>query len=80
MADSDNLFLYLVIGFGFGIYLFIKGFSWFRLKRMVENIPTSKIRSLAMGLVEIYGSVVLFEDKVLKSPFTGKDCVYYKYK
>ncbi|MBN1544008.1 hypothetical protein JW898_00945 [Candidatus Woesearchaeota archaeon] len=79
MADEGRLFAYSMVGFFVGIGLFIKGFSWFRLKRMIENMPTSKIRSLAMGLCEIYGEVVPAEKKVLKSPLTGKDCVYYKY-
>jgi len=41
--------------------------------------PTSKIRSLAMGLVEIYGQALAPQGNNLKSPFSNKDCVYYKY-
>ncbi|MBW2999104.1 E3 ubiquitin ligase family protein [Candidatus Woesearchaeota archaeon] len=79
MAD-DRILLYSIAGFMVGIVLFIKGFKWLKQKRMIENIPTSKIRSLAMGLVEIFGEVFPAEKKVLKSPFSNKDCVYYKYK
>ena len=63
----------------FGIVLLIWGLISFRVKRLIENIPTSKMRSIAMGLVEIYGEVVPSKDNILKSPFTNKDCVYYKY-
>ncbi|MBW2971899.1 E3 ubiquitin ligase family protein [Candidatus Woesearchaeota archaeon] len=80
MAEEGRVLVYSILGFFVGIGLFIKGFTWFRLKRMIENMPTSKIRSLAMGLAEIYGEVVPAEKNVLKSPLTGKDCVYYKYK
>jgi hypothetical protein len=52
---------------------------WLKQKRMIENTPTSKVRSIAMGNVEVYGEVVP-EEKTLKSPITGKDCVYYDYK
>lgn len=80
MADSDGrLFVYSIIGFFVGIYLFFKGFIWLKQKRLIENTPTSKIRSIAMGLVEIYGSAILIKNKVLKSPLTNNDCVYYKY-
>ncbi|MFH1770987.1 MAG: hypothetical protein ABH828_05545 [archaeon] len=48
-------------------------------KQMIENIPTSKIRSIAMGLVEIKGIAEPFRKKLLKSPFSEKDCVYYRY-
>ncbi|MBI2136085.1 hypothetical protein HYU06_03370 [Candidatus Woesearchaeota archaeon] len=77
--DEGDLLIYSVFGFIFGIYLFFKGFEWLKLKRMVENMPTSKIRSLAMGLVEIYGEVVPAKGHLLKSPFSAHDCVYYKY-
>lgn len=62
-----------------GIVLFIGGFIILRKKRLIENIPTSKIRSLAMGLVEIVGQVVPVKNKILKSPFSERDCVYYRY-
>jgi len=63
----------------FGIVFLIWGLISFKVKRLIENIPTSKIRSIAMGLVEIYGEVIPSKDNVLKSPFTNNDCVYYKY-
>jgi hypothetical protein len=62
-----------------GICLFFFGFYWLRFKRLVENIPTSKIRSIAMGLVEVFGEVVPEKNNILKSPFSNNDCVYYKY-
>ena len=63
---------------GFGIVIFLWGLYSFKKKRLIESIPTSKIRSLAMGFVEIYGEVVPM-NKTLKSPFTFLPCVYYQY-
>jgi len=77
MADD---IIWVFAGLGFGIFLFISGFRWFWQKRLIENTPTSKIRSIAMGPVEISGEVVPAEKQILKSPFTGKDCVYYRFK
>ena len=65
-----------IVGIGFLIW----GLLSFKVKRLIENIPTSKIRSIAMGLVEIFGVVVSPKNNLLKSPFSNKDCVYYKYK
>jgi len=62
-----------------GIFFLIWGLSSFKTKRLIENIPTSKIRSIAMGLVEIFGDAVQSKNNILKSPFSNKDCVYYKY-
>jgi len=65
--------------FATGVFLFWEGIKLLKQKRLIENIPTSKIRSLAMGLVEIYGEVVPAYKEILKSPFSNKDCVYYSY-
>ena len=62
-----------------GIVLFTFGLFKSNRKRLIESIPTSKIRSIAMGLIEIYGKVTPINQSVLKSPFSLKDCVYYKY-
>lgn len=78
MSFMSDLFTASFIGFFFGLVIFVKGLLWFRQKRLIENTPTSKIRSLAMGLVEIYGQVVP-AGQILKGPFSGKECVYYKY-
>ena len=78
MADGGSPFFWAIIGMGAGIVVFVIGLRSFLLKRMIENIPTSKVRSIAMGLVEVYGSAVPI--KAMKSPFSRKDCVYYKYK
>ncbi|MFC1741113.1 GIDE domain-containing protein [Nanoarchaeota archaeon] len=78
MVDLESLG-YCIAGMGIGGFLFYKGFKWFKTKRMIENMPTSKIRGLAMGLVEIAGNVVPAKKTTLKSPLTGKSCVYYKY-
>lgn len=80
MSDlGGRIVMYSVFGLGYGIYLFFTSFSLFRQKRMIENTPTSKVRSIAMGLVEIYGRVVASADNVMKAPFSGEDCVYCKW-
>ncbi|MEZ4599891.1 MAG: GIDE domain-containing protein [Syntrophotaleaceae bacterium] len=52
------------------------GFYFLRLKRRVENTPTSRIRSLAMGLVEVQGRAR--RKFALVSPMTHLPCVYYR--
>ena len=63
--------VFLVSGiafFGFKLFQFEKG-------RIFQNIPTSKMRSLAMGLVEVKGNVEPIED--FTDPIFNKPCVYY---
>src|SRR4030042_348352 len=79
LENFFSLVIFCALLFVAGIGLFFLGFQKLRLKRFIETTPTSKVRSLAMGRVEIYGEVVPAKKKVLKSPLTGKDCVYYFY-
>lgn len=74
---GGNIIIILIIGFGFGIFLFIAGFSKLKQKRLIENIPTSKIRSLAMGLVEVYGEAISKKEPLI-SPLSNSKCVYYR--
>jgi hypothetical protein len=74
----DNNVLYYFIGFFAGIFYFIKGLLWFKEKRLIEDIPTSTVRSIAMGLVEVNGQALPFKQSILRGPFIKKDCVHYK--
>jgi hypothetical protein len=51
-------------------------FACLRLKRFVEDTPTSRIRSLAMGLVEVRGRAV--RRYALVAPMTQGACVWYR--
>ncbi|MDO8660896.1 MAG: hypothetical protein Q7K43_03335, partial [Candidatus Woesearchaeota archaeon] len=78
LAGLDNPLLFsasvLLI---MGIIFFSIGLSQWRLKRIIENTPTSKIRSIAMGLVEIAGTTAKPFKEWLVSPFTKQNCAYY---
>ena len=70
------------LAFGFtllvmGLLIFFKNLKNLKMKRLFENLPTSKMRSLAMGLVELKGKIQV-EDKMLEDPFDGKECVYWR--
>ncbi|MBI2445906.1 hypothetical protein HYV43_05960 [Candidatus Micrarchaeota archaeon] len=78
-ASSDPT-IALLFGLGIGLVLLAFGFKRLGLKQRIENTPTSKVRSIAMGPVEVSGRVVPSEDGLLEAPFTGSPCVYYHYK
>ncbi len=61
-----------------GILSFIHSFVLLGRKRGIENCPTSKIRSMPMGLVEVKGYAK--QKHFLRAPFSQTDCVYYSYK
>lgn len=61
-----------------GLVLFGRGFRAWRRLRLIEDTPTSRVRSLALGPVELCGRALGKAD--LEAPFTGTPCVYYRYR
>jgi hypothetical protein len=74
-SDGDSI-LYPTLGFGAGIYLFIKGFREFRKYRLMADTPVIPIRSMAMGLVEIYGTAR--GEQLVSSPVSHTPCFWYR--
>jgi Zn-finger nucleic acid-binding protein len=74
----DQVLLYLAAGAIGGFGLFVYGWIILQRKRLIESIPTSTIRSLALGLVEISGHAQP-EENVLSAPFSGLPCVFFSY-
>jgi hypothetical protein len=58
------------------IALFWSGFYFIFLKRQIENTPTSKIRSIAMGLVEVHGQARRVY--ALVAPLSHSACAWYR--
>ncbi|MCX8082356.1 MAG: E3 ubiquitin ligase family protein [bacterium] len=75
MKTEVRLFGWAVVGLVAGIYFFFTGFRKLWAKRLIQNIPTSKIRSIAMGLVEVNG--IALPDVLLTGPYTKMPCVFY---
>ncbi len=54
-VSTNDPTIYALFGAGVGVYLFYRGFRMLQRKRLIENTPTSKVRSAAIGLVEVSG-------------------------
>ncbi|RJP87726.1 MAG: hypothetical protein C4518_11850 [Desulfobacteraceae bacterium] len=73
-----------------GISVLVAGFLMFfyallmlYYRRMVENTPTSKIRSFSMGMVELCGKTRRYHDlraSATQTPCVFYTCRYYKFK
>ncbi len=58
------------------LIMFWYAFYFLRMKRQMENTPTSKVRSVAMGMVEVKGEAV--RRYALISPMSNTPCVFYR--
>jgi hypothetical protein len=76
MAHDDNLAAYALLGFGLGIYTFIKGFRQFRKYLLIADTPEIPIRSVPMGFVQIRGKAQ--GEKTVPSPLTHTPCLLYE--
>ncbi len=59
---------------------FYFAFRYLRRARIIQDTPTSKIRSAAQGYLELDGRGELMEGEPIVAPLTGKTCTWYRYK
>ncbi len=74
--DPRGLLLYCILGFCAGIGLFFYGFKLLQRRRLILDTPFSRIRSAAMGMIEVSGQAV--GPYTMVAPITGRACYYYR--
>ncbi|MBI4382582.1 MAG: hypothetical protein HY579_00935 [Nitrospinae bacterium] len=75
---EGDLAVWALMGAGMGVYWFFKGFRELKVKRTIQDIPTSRIATGAVGsLVEIKGAIVCEPDQLVPAPVSGFPCVFY---
>lgn len=77
--DEGDLFFMVLFGFAAGLYLIYDGFDTWQLGRLVQDTPTSKVRSMPVGRVELEGDVRK-RDGAVTPPLTDEECVYVNWK
>ena len=75
-SDPTALLVWCGVGFCAGIGLFIYGFKLLQRRRLILDTPFSKIRSAAMGMVEVSGLAV--GPYTMIAPITARPCYYYR--
>ncbi len=75
-SNGSPLALACVVGLCAGLYLFYRGFILLQRRRLILDTPFSKIRSAAMGMVEVSGLAV--GPYTMTAPITAKPCYYYR--
>jgi hypothetical protein len=76
MRIEDFIMPCLMIGVG--VYWFFTGFRTLKSSRTIQNIPTSKISTGAVGTyVEITGKILKNNEQTLKGPISDQICAFY---
>ncbi|MFO7602446.1 MAG: GIDE domain-containing protein [Gammaproteobacteria bacterium] len=77
---QDHFWIW-AIGMGLiGLFAFATTFIYFYLARIIEDTPTSRIRSAAQGYVELEGLARAFNGQPIISKLSQTPCLWYKYK
>lgn len=78
-APADD-FWPIAIGLAvISLVCFVAGFTYLYRKRIIQDTPTSKIRSAAQGYVELIGEGQLPDGEIITAPLSGKTCLWYSY-
>ncbi len=77
---EEKFYFYLLLGIAVSAAGFIYAFIFFRRARIIEDTPTSKVRSAAQGYVELAGRGDLMEGEPIIAPLTTTPCTWYRYK
>lgn len=58
-----------------GLWFFRMGFRWLRIHWLIRNTPTSRIRSVAMGIAEVNGTIA--PRSRVRAPFSDRACGWW---
>src|SRR3984893_7745877 len=63
-------------GIVIGLYMFFRGFGLLRRKLLIQSVPSSTVRSAALGLVEVSGTATGPYSVI--SPLSETECYFYR--
>ena len=70
------LLLALIVG---AVIALLMSIRMFHRARLIEDTPTSKIRSASQGYVELFGNAVCMDGPEITAPLTGLPCAWYSF-
>ena len=79
-AGAGKFFFVSALGLAFGIACLIFAWSCLVRKRVMQDMPTAKLRSAHQGYIELQGRAELMDGSPIYAPLTREVCVWYRYK
>ncbi|MCU7938845.1 MAG: hypothetical protein KZQ64_00905 [gamma proteobacterium symbiont of Bathyaustriella thionipta] len=79
LADSVGIIIFLVILAIICMASLYAIFRYFHRSRVIDDTPTSKIRSAHQGFVELEGEGRLMQGMPIISPLSNMQCLWYSY-
>ncbi len=79
-ADTGHFWIWTAVLLTISVGGFVFTFLSLHKARLMENTPTSRIRSAAQGYVELKGYARLMPGPDIVSPLSGARCTWWQYK
>jgi hypothetical protein len=76
---ADDFWIWAILSLGAAIAGFYFGFRFLHRARLIEDVPTARIRSAHQGYVELEGEAQLMEGEPIRSPLGGTVCCWWRY-
>lgn len=77
--DAGEAVLLALVAAALGAFLVWQAFRALRRARVVEDTPTSLVRSAAQGYCELFGHAEMLGGHPILAPLTGEPCVWWEY-
>ncbi|MBI4696082.1 MAG: hypothetical protein HY749_18895 [Gammaproteobacteria bacterium] len=79
-ASPAHFWIATLIGSAVIAWCCYAAFANFKRKRLIEDLPTSLLRSAAQGYVELKGRAELIDGERISGPLTGFPCTWFRYR
>lgn len=77
--DPFEYWLILAAVAAAGAWGFVRGFRWWNWARLIEDTPTSRVRSAAQGYVELIGTGRRMQGAPVIAPLSKRPCTWWSY-
>ncbi|MDX1593245.1 MAG: GIDE domain-containing protein [Gammaproteobacteria bacterium] len=79
-AGPQEFWFWIAVLVAVALLAFYGVFRFFSRARLIEDTPTSKIRSAAQGYIELNGLAEPLDGTPIVAPLSKMQCVWYRYK
>ena len=82
IATASGTEFWSAVGVSTGVTAFAlwHAYRLFAHKRLIEDMPTTRLRAAAQGYVELIGTALLFDGDQIVAPLTGRTCCWYRFR
>ena len=77
--DPVEYWMFLAVVAAAGAWGFVRGFRWWHWARLIEDTPTSRVRSAAQGYVELIGTGRRMPGAPVIAPLSKLPCTWWRF-